>query len=99
MAYLVVVTFDLTDAPTSTYEQIIHDLGEYGLHSHLVGDSDKKTNLPDNTYAGKFSGENAGKIRDDVSSKVQGILSQNEAVGKIFVSVGGSWAWGIRHTT
>ncbi len=98
MSYIANVTFELKDKDSSNYDSIHKALYSLGFSSSLVGSSGKKHNLPANTYAGEFEGENAGKIRDDLSSQVQSKFAEIGAKATIYVTVGGNWSWGIRYT-
>ena len=98
MSYLVTVTFGLKDEESSSYDSIHKTLYSLGLNKLLIGSSSKKHNLPANTYAGEFEGENASKIRDDLASQIQSKFEEIGAKATIYVTVGGNWSWGIRYT-
>lgn len=98
MSYFVVVTFDLNRASSDDYEVADDILNDIGLEREIEGSSGKNIKLPENTYAGKFDGASAVKVRDDLSSQIQNEFKKENLDASIFVSVGGSWAWGKRST-
>ena len=98
MSYFVVVTFDIENETSPTYSKVENELFEYGLYDQVIGQSGKDIDLPSNTYAGEFDGGSVSKIREDVANTVQEIFRANQIKGKIFVTVGKNWAWGVRST-
>ena len=96
MSYFVHVAFDMTNQDSEAYRAIEEALNTMGLYSTIEGSSKKTLTLPANTFAGKFTGESAGKIRDDLCTKIQDAFRAHNIHGNIFVSVGGDWAWGMR---
>lgn len=98
MSYLVVVSFDLTDAPSDTYQAISQEMNDVGLRHWVVSKDNMHLDLPATTFSGEFNGESSTKIRDDISNQVRGIISRHGIRSKIFISVGSEWAWGTRST-
>lgn len=98
MSYLVTVSFDIENASAEQYNQVEEKLSEIGFSNEIIGNSNKEVKLPNNTFAGEFDGANASKVRDDLSDMIRGIFSSLELKAKIFVHVGGNWAWGSRNT-
>ena len=96
MTYLVVLTFDLAQNSQNLYEVLNTKLADIGLKKELRGNSGKEVQLPSNTYSGKFTGTNVTQLRDDITELIKKIFSDNDAHGKIFLTVGGnSWAWTV----
>ena len=98
MSYFVVVTFDLNRASSDDYEAADRILNDIGLEKEIKGSSGKNNKLPANTYAGEFDGAGTGKVRDDLCAQIQSEFKKENIDALIFVSVGGSWAWGKRST-
>jgi hypothetical protein len=92
--HLVTLAFDLKDADSDDYDAADRELGKIGLSRKLQADGGKEVHLPFNTYAGEFSGENAAGVRDAVRDRAKHALQQCKVAGKLFVTVGGNWAWG-----
>lgn len=95
MSYLVTATFDIVNAASEDYECIDKKFKLIGLSRTLQG-TNSKVELPYNTYAGEFNGASAGQVRDDVADKTQTAMKSCTVKGKLFVTVGGDWAWGSR---
>lgn len=98
MSYLAVLSFDVESARPDTYRSIESDLNDIGLSDTITGSSGKAFKLPTTTFVGEFNGENAGKIRDDLSDQIKAVFSKHNVRSKIFLSVGGNWSWGSRST-
>lgn len=98
MSYLVTVSYDLKNADSSTYKVIDDLLSDMGFSDSIVGSSGKELELPDNTYAGEFEGESVSKVRQDLCDLITEEFKEAGVKASIFVTVGGNWAWGIRHT-
>jgi hypothetical protein len=98
MSYFVTVTFDLRDATSQQYDQVADRLSQMGFNNTLSGDSGRTVNLPTTTFAGKFTGASAAKVRDDLSDRVRDVLTTLGLHGRLFVFVGDGWAWGSRTT-
>jgi len=98
MSYLVTVTFDLKNETSEVYKAIDEALSQLGL-SRKIGDSAGKSyELPANTYAGKFEGEKVGTVRDDIATRIESAFQRVGAKGRMYVTVGSPWAWGIRYS-
>ncbi len=97
MSYLVVVTFEIENAVPDDYLCIKEKLKNVGLHDSLVADDGRRYNLPTTTFAEKIEGSSADAIRDDICNQVKNVFGECGVKGKILVSVGEDWAWGIRY--
>jgi hypothetical protein len=98
MAYFVTVSYDLSNASWQDYQNAYADLAKMGLNHELTADSGTKVTLPNTTVAGTFTGTSASSVRDDISNRVQAAFKARGFSSKIFVAVGGDWAWGQRLT-
>ena len=98
MSYFVVVTFDLNKASSDKYDIANSILNDIGFQKEIEGSTGKISKLPANTFAGEFEGASTGKVRDDLCDKIQRAFKNENLDASIFVSVGGSWAWGKRST-
>ncbi|MBW3565473.1 MAG: hypothetical protein KY459_12170 [Acidobacteria bacterium] len=98
MSYFVVCTFDLEDASREDYLNAYQDLEAMGLSSTLTSDSGNSVRLPTTTTAGKFNGQSAAAVRNDVQEQVKRAFLRRGFTSEIFVSVGGDWAWGHTRT-
>lgn len=96
MSYLAVVTFDLVNAESEDYECIDGKFAKIGLTRSMKADNGNTVDLPFNTYAGKFEGTSAGQVRDYVTNQAELAMKSCSVKGKLFVAVGGDWAWGSR---
>jgi hypothetical protein len=92
--HLVTLAFDLIGADPDDYDAADKELAKVGLSRRLTADNGNGVDLPFNTYAGQFSGDSAGGVRDAVRNKAKEALQRCKVTGKLFVSVGGNWAWG-----
>ncbi|UTW62105.1 hypothetical protein KFE98_19175 [bacterium SCSIO 12741] len=72
----------------------IHALG---LKRSARDEKKSEIMLSNNTFSGELEGESATNLRDDIFSKTEAIFLSFGLKGKIFVSVGGNWSWGIRN--
>jgi len=97
MSYLVVVTFDIKDGEAGDYETVYKAFERVGLRRTLRADKGDTVTLPTTTTAGEVDGDNAGAVRDDICERTQDVFRSNKLHGKIFVAVGGNWAWGQRN--
>jgi hypothetical protein len=91
--YFVTVTFDLRNADSEDYECADRKLADLGLSKQLQG-TNGPVDLPFNTYAGTFDGNDAPSVRDWVRERVKQALKSCQVRGKLFVAVGGDWTWG-----
>ena len=96
MSYFVHVTFDISNQTSGTDQALEGVLNEMGLYATIVGLSKKTLKLPANTFAGEFTGDGAGRIRDDLCTRIQDVFRSRGIKSDIFVTVGGNWAWGMR---
>lgn len=92
MSYLVTLTFDLENGQSIDYETINDKLDELGLYREIKG-SKNVVQLPYNTYAGEFNGENKSEVRDYIAENVKSILREVSISAKFFITVGSGWAW------
>jgi len=95
MSYLVVVTFDLETAESKDYDCVKEEFAKINLYPTIKDENNKEFDLTKNTFAGKLEGQNTNNIRDNILSAVKSIFKNCKVKGRIFVSVGGNWAWGI----
>jgi hypothetical protein len=94
MSYLAHLSLTFTSEQSTTYETTKRILSEIGLYTSIVGDDSKSSPLPRNTFAGKFEGGGASKIRDDLFERIRSVFGTNAISAACFLSVGGdSWAW------
>lgn len=98
MSYFVMVTFDIKNPKNSDYDTANNILYKIGLEGTLTRTESSPTKLPNNTYAGEFEGESAGKIRQDLCTEISEEFKKSHIKASIFVLVGGDWAWGKRKT-
>lgn len=98
MSYLCLVTFDLSNASAENYQEAYKDLAQIGFSTTVTGSSDKQISLPNTTCVGEFSGSDAASIRDSLVARVQSAFKARGFSSKIFVMVGGDWAWGYKTT-
>lgn len=92
MSYFVTLSFDLTEAKSDDYNSIQEELENLGLYGELQG-KQNKIELPDNTFAGEFNGENAIAVRDFVNQEIKQIIKSNSIKSTYFISVGSGWTW------
>jgi len=97
MAKLVIVTFDLTGAKSSRYEVVRDGLAEIGLHTY-VPKNGRRVRLPYNTVAGKIVLSSTAAVRDRLAKGVKALFRQHHLRGRVFIAVGGNWAWAKRVT-
>lgn len=92
-SYFVTVAFDLRDATSADYQCAEENLGAVGLRRTVTRNDGGKVELPYNTFAGLFNGETAAKVCDYVMAQAKAALNKCRVSGRMFVSVGGDWAW------
>lgn len=97
MPYFVVVSFDLKNADAGDQDRICGELKNMGLAGTLTGHDGRVSELPTRTVAGKFSGSSARNVRNDVCTQVGTAFRKCRVKGKILISVGGNWDWGVRN--
>lgn len=93
-SFFATVAFDLRDANSADYECAEKNLGAVGLYKTLKADNGNSVELPYNTFAGTFNGETAASVRDYVQEQSRAALNKCGLSGRLFVAVGGNWAWG-----
>lgn len=92
-SFFVTVAFDLKDATSAHYQCAEENLGTVGLRRTVSRNDGSKVELPYNTFAGLFNGETSAKVCGDVMAKAKTALNKCRVSGRMFVSVGGDWAW------
>lgn len=92
--HLVTLAFDLQNADSDDYDNADRELAKLGLTRQLQATNGTTVTLPYNTYAGEFTGVTAAQVRNDVRNLAMAALQQCQVTGKLFVAVGGNWAWG-----
>jgi hypothetical protein len=90
MTYFVHLSIEFKQSPPIRFEQRLNELG---LSNRIAG-SKGPAQLPKNTFAGEFRGENAQKVRDDLRSQVKEVLRSFNVGAKLFVTVSDNWTWG-----
>lgn len=98
MTYLVVVSFDIKNEAASDYKNIYEELKNIGLRDRLADHEGRERELPTSTVAGTFKGSSAKNVRNDICTRVGEAFRNAHIKGKIFISVGRDWMWGIRNT-
>lgn len=93
-SFFATVAFDLKDANSADYECAEKNLAGVGLYKTVKGDNGNSVELPYNTFAGTFNGEAAATVRDYVLNQAKSSLNKCRLNGRLFVAVGGDWAWG-----
>lgn len=93
MSYFVTVSFDIKNAASEDYDAIYSALRGMGLERSLTDDSGQPANLPSTTVAGTVQGYQAATVRDRISSEAKSAYRRHGLRGKIYVAVGGDWAW------
>lgn len=95
MNYLVLCTFDLSNASSSDYQDAYKALEKLGLYKAQSNSSGGKTVIPTTTVLGSYKGASASLIRDDVRAEIKTAFSALGLTSEIFVVVGGTdWTWG-----
>lgn len=97
MNYLVVVSYDVKNGESSDHDFIHEELKQIGLEDRLTDSTGRVSELPATTVAGTFEGSSAKNVRNDICTKVGSTFRERNLQGKIFISVGGSWDWGVRN--
>ena len=98
MNYLVVVSYDVKNGESADHEFIHEELKQIGLEDRLTDSTGRENGLPATTVAGTFEGSSARNVRNNICTKVGSAFRKHNLHGKIFISVGGSWDWGVRNT-
>jgi hypothetical protein len=98
MTYLVVVSFDINNEGAGDYEHIYKEMKDIGLRDSLADHEGKERELPTSTVAGIFKGSSAKNVRNDICTRVGSAFRNGNIKGKIFISVGRDWMWGVRNT-
>jgi hypothetical protein len=92
--FLVVVTFDLSNAESIDYRTVRERLAEIGLKWNVRGDGDElPRRLPENTFVGNVTGPDAVSVRAKLAKTVGRILQDSGHKDSYFISVGADWAW------
>jgi hypothetical protein len=92
-SFFVTVAFDLKDATSADYQCAEENLRTVGLQRTVSRNDGSKVELPYNTFARLVNGETAAKVCDDVMAQAKTALNKCRVSGRMFVSVGGNWAW------
>jgi len=97
MARLVIVTFDLSGAKSPQYKVVREGLAALDLHTFVEKDG-LKVRLPFNTAAGRIEFKSSTALRDRLAKRIKALFRKHHLKGKVFVAVGGRWAWAKRVT-
>ncbi|EPG0528779.1 hypothetical protein ACSWYU_000268 [Vibrio harveyi] len=97
MSYFVLCSFDLKNASSEDYEAAYSELEAIGLSTTIKGNSGNNVKLPNTTVAGLHSGNSVADVRDYFTNKIESAFVRRGLTGKIFVSVGDGYAWGVRN--
>jgi len=101
MSFLVTITFDLTQAPTSAYPQIQQDLESIDFSKIISGRRRQDNPLPGNTFVAEFDndefedGAKSSDVSDYAKSEVERIFKKYRVSGRYFVAAGKSWSWKV----
>ena len=98
MSYLIFCTFDLKNASSQDYKNAYAELENIGLKKVQKSDSGGDVVIPTTSAMGKFNGNSAKEVRDDIRHKVKNAFDKNKFKSEIFIIVGGDWAWGATTT-
>ncbi|EDN66549.1 hypothetical protein BGP_2608 [Beggiatoa sp. PS] len=84
-SYIVVLTYDLHQADNKIYSQIKKQLKEQNFKAD--------TRLPNNVFISSFpiKGNEASKLKDELSSKIKEIFTQQKVDAKYLLIVGKDW--------
>lgn len=101
VSFLVTVTFDLSQAPTSAYPKIQQDLEGIDFSKFIAGRKRQENPLPGNTFVAEFDDE---EFEDDVKSsdvtayvksEIDRIFKKHRVSGRYFVAAGRGWSWKV----
>jgi len=101
VSFLVTVTFDLSQAPTSVYPKIQQDLENIDFSKLIAGKKRQDNPLPGNTFVAEFED---GDLDDDVKSsdvssyvksEIGRIFKKHGVSGRYFVAAGRGWSWKV----
>ena len=98
MSYIVFCTFDLANASRLDYQNAYADLEELGLSRIVVASNGNEVVIPTTSVIGKFNGESAANVRDDLRNRVKAAFSARGFDSEIFVLAAGDWTWGAATT-
>ncbi|MDK9770760.1 hypothetical protein [Vibrio sp. B181a] len=97
MSYFVLCSFDLKNASSEDYEAAYAELDAFGLSTTIKGSRGNDVKLPNTTVAGLHNGSSVADVRDHFARKIESAFIRRGLTGKIFVSVGDGYAWGVRN--
>ena len=101
MSFLVTITFDLSQAPTSVYPKIQKALEEIDFSRFKSGKRHQDTPLPGNTFVAEFDEDEfddntkSSDVSNYAKSEIERIFKEHKVTGRYFVAAGKSWAWKI----
>lgn len=93
MSYLAIVTIDLEGAEWEDYDCVNTKFEAIGLYKEVTTSTEKKVQLPNNTYAGEFNADKSSELRDNLLDKAQNAFKACRVKGEIYIAVGTSWSW------
>lgn len=96
MSYLALCTFDLKDGNQEDYRAAYEELARIGFLPQVVSNERSTIRLPTTTTVGEFKAQDAGTLRDSLTSRVQVAFRARRLYAEIFVLVAGEWTWGYR---
>ncbi|MEA5670516.1 hypothetical protein VA602_04110 [Pseudomonas sp. MH2] len=86
---------ELSEERKSTVQSLARSLG---FDTHVESDQGKRLSLPEMVFCGKFEGETAAKIRDDVNQQVADALDRAAVRARFMVLVSNGYAWALRNS-
>jgi hypothetical protein len=96
MSYAVIVSLDIENSKPEDYDCVEERLEKIGLSRKVEGE--KKHVLPSTTFYGKFEGNDAKSIREEVCEKVVKAFERCDASGKVFIlAAGEEHGWAMRY--
>jgi len=98
MNYLVFLSFELERASDRDFDNAFSDLYTLGLKRLVTAEKGDKVVLPGSAAMGMVDGESAAVVQASIRARAQELFKARHFNSKIFVVVGGDWAWGATST-
>ncbi|MBV4530966.1 hypothetical protein HU719_006050 [Pseudomonas sp. SWRI107] len=96
MIAFVTLIFSVSDISAERKNNLRNLALGLGFDTHVDSDQGKRLSLPEMVFCGKFEGETAAKIRDDVNQQVSYAMDVTAAKIRYMVLVSNGYAWALK---